>query len=1539
MANGTTVASGGVQQVESGATASGTMLSGSETVFSSGTASATTIYSGGSETVNAGGTDTAAQIDGGMQIVSGTASGATINAGEQQLAGAATGTTVDSSGIQFINGTSAVASGTIINDGGTQTINFGSAVATTINNGGFEDDNGTTISTMISSGGQETVESGGTASATIVGNGGSASLDGSAVGMVVSSGIAQLAGSVVGLIVEAGGSATIYGSATGVTISGGFFDIGFGSGSLGSGPVTFAGQGGVLQDENTTIPTNVISGFTAGDWIDLAGVGFASNGTVQLTSGNLLQVVESGTTYDVQFNSSQNFAANTFHIAPDGNAISTHGPAGTRIGYGQILVVPSGHTVSNVSVTDGNVQDVIGTASNTTVQSGGEEDVFGKASGIAVSSGGIIVVESGGSALSATIADDGFEFVYAGGTTISTAVGTGTFQEVYASGTAIGTTISNNGEQDVQSGGVASGAVIGDLGLQQVFSGGTAVSTTISNGGQQFLYGIASGTVISNGGLQEILSGGDNGVTVDSGGLLEIFGGTSATGLIISGGLAELGSGGSLGSGPVTFAGADGTLLLADTAMPANVISGFAPGDRFDLAVVPFVSGGSATLLAGNVLQVVESGATYDLNLNPSQNFAGQTFYLSPDRTIGNPPGTDVDLGQIATVSSAQTVSNASVTDGNQQAVFGSAVGTTVSNGGEQEVHGTATRTTLNGSALQLVYGAATSTTINGGGFQFVSSGGTATSTTVASDGVEEILGTALSTTIASGGSAYVASGGNASAATISGGVLELGVGGSAGSGAIIFAGSGGFLQVDDTTMPTNVISGFAPGDSIFLAGVQDVEFGGLTLLPGNVLQLILRAQSYDFQFDPAQNFTGQQFSISNFGQLFAFETLITLSGSAATMVSSGETLKVSSGQTSNGVIVLSGGTLEVLSGGTASGTVVSSGGTLEELSGSLVSGTTLSSGSFLEIASGYSLSNYQTSGGVTLEVGGGGTVSGATVSSGYTLDVLEGGTLVGSVVDNGTLNYDIAGSATFSGTLTGAGTLVVSGGGHLTVTSAYTGAAQIDDTSTLEFSGAYVGGATFSGAPTGPGGTLKLDVPSTGPIIVVNSNDTVVAQPGGNDWINATVSYTLSANVDALFLYAGSQGTGNSDASGDALYALDGNHAQTLTGNSANDTFVVYNSSDVVVPKAGSHDTVYAAASYTLPTGVDVLFLEAGTQGVGNSDAAGDALWAANPGQVATLTGNSANDTFVVYNSADVVVPKTGSHDSVYSAVSYTLPTGVDVLFLEAGTQGVGNSDAASDTLWAADAGIAQTLTGNSTNDTFVVYNSSDVVVPKTGSHDTVYSAVNYTLPTGVDVLLLEAGTQAAGNSDATGDTLYAADIGITQTLTGNSANDSFVVYNSADVVIGQSGSTDKVYAAANFTLPTNVDTLFLENNASHGTGNNDAVDALFGNGSVASTLVAGSGADTLYVTGTAGTILTGGAGHDTFAFPNVMGKDEVTNFGLAKDTLQFNMTLFSNFTAAMNHASQSGANTVFTVDTNDTVTLDFVTKTCLTAGNFHFT
>jgi hypothetical protein len=46
----------------------------------------------------------------------------------------------------------------------------------------------------------------------------------------------------------------------------------------------------------------------------------------------------------------------------------------------------------------------------------------------------------------------------------------------------------------------------------------------------------------------------------------------------------------------------------------------------------------------------------------------------------------------------------------------------------------------------------------------------------------------------------------------------------------------------------------------------------------------------------------------------------------------------------------------------------------------------------------------------------------------------------------------------------------------------------------------------------------------------------------------------------------------------------------------------------------------------------------------------------------------------------------------------------------------------------------------------------------------------------------------------------------------------------------------------------------------------------------------------------------------------------------------------LFANYTAALNSASQVGANTVFSVDANDSVTLENVQKSNLSATNFQF-
>jgi hypothetical protein len=96
------------------------------------------------------------------------------------------------------------------------------------------------------------------------------------------------------------------------------------------------------------------------------------------------------------------------------------------------------------------------------------------------------------------------------------------------------------------------------------------------------------------------------------------------------------------------------------------VISGFAPTDTIDLRAVSFDSRGTAQLLAGNLLRVTENGATFNFNLDPAQNFAGESFILHSDGHSGTDivVGPAVNSGQTLNVSSGQTISNLSILSG-----------------------------------------------------------------------------------------------------------------------------------------------------------------------------------------------------------------------------------------------------------------------------------------------------------------------------------------------------------------------------------------------------------------------------------------------------------------------------------------------------------------------------------------------------------------------------------------------------------------------------------------------------------------------------------------------------------------------------------------------------------------------------------------------------------------------------------------------------------------------------------------------------------
>ncbi|WP_445636238.1 Calcium-binding protein [Nostoc sp. DSM 114161] len=303
----------------------------------------------------------------------------------------------------------------------------------------------------------------------------------------------------------------------------------------------------------------------------------------------------------------------------------------------------------------------------------------------------------------------------------------------------------------------------------------------------------------------------------------------------------------------------------------------------------------------------------------------------------------------------------------------------------------------------------------------------------------------------------------------------------------------------------------------------------------------------------------------------------------------------------------------------------------------------------------------------------------------------------------------------------------------------------------------------------------------------------------GGVDTVQASVSYTLSDNLENLTLTgsAAINGTGNfrgnvivGNGANNSLFGLGGN--DSINGGSGSDTI---NGGD-------GNDTVNGGA------GADIL------------------------------DGGDNDDLYIVDNIFDVASEVfgdvLGGVDTVQSSVTYTLSSNLENLTLtgSAGINGTGNSRnnvingnsannrlsglAGNDTIFAGlgndtvDGGAgADILDGGDNNDLYIVDNvgdvASEVFGDALGGVDTVQSSVTYTLSGNLENLTLTGSAAINGtgnfrnnviNGNSGNNTLSGLDGNDTinggsgnDTLNGGSGNDTFIGSQGNDSLLGGDG------------------------------------------------------------------------------------------------------------------------------------------------------
>jgi hypothetical protein len=325
-----------------------------------------------------------------------------------------------------------------------------------------------------------------------------------------------------------------------------------------------------------------------------------------------------------------------------------------------------------------------------------------------------------------------------------------------------------------------------------------------------------------------------------------------------------------------------GTLTLTGTAPALTVNAG-----TFDLAGL--LVGGTVTAAGGTLM--VDSGATLDgvtwqgpltLGADADLNVLGG---LSVQTAPGGVPGTiDASAGGAAIfVTDSETLDNVTLALGSTGGdilynydmaggtlTLGSGFVLNQSGGFDDLINEFTTDTIVDAGDINVTGGELTVF------FNTFTNSGTIS---VTGGGVVDLSNTTLTLsggiTVSAGGSVVV---GNVASDT---GSLAIGGGGTleqiqTSAGDVSFSGTGGELVLDQNSGNTGTISGFAPGDTIFLSALP---FSGVTTpqsLSGSSLKIVESATTVTLQLNATDSFSGDIFHLTS--DPLTSDTIVTLS-------------------------------------------------------------------------------------------------------------------------------------------------------------------------------------------------------------------------------------------------------------------------------------------------------------------------------------------------------------------------------------------------------------------------------------------------------------------------------------------------------------------------------------------------------------------------------------------------------------------------------------------------------------------------------------